>query len=114
MKRKLRIYKGLISSLFVFVPYLVTVIKFAFFYHGCMDGFGIYLVSFGVILFIGAPLCLISCLVSAWEHGAFATCLNKRELIYHRVGNTLAVLALLLVLWMLLAQSQGGTPFLFR
>ena len=103
MSHNLRLYKGLLSAALVLIPYFIAKIKFTFFYSGCMDGFGIYLMSTVVIVFLGGPLSLLSSFLWIIDRGKFAITLNKSESRIYFLSNILAVIGVLLTSWLVFA-----------
>jgi hypothetical protein len=48
--RSVRIHKGTIAALLVFVPFVIATAKLTFFHKGCMDGFGHLIIGSAVIV----------------------------------------------------------------
>ena len=113
--RAIRIYKGYISSLLVFIPFIVATAKLTFFYHGCMDGFGHAIFASFIIVFAGGPLsalCVLAALVEAWR---FIPKLDESERIHYAIGHFLALCAIPLAVWITTETVNGNfAVFSFR
>ena len=106
--RSLRIHKGTIAALLVFVPFLVAAVKNTFFYKGCMDGFLHAVIGSAVIVYIGGPLTVLASVILLIEFRSFFPTLTRTAKIFYLVGHALTILALPLAVWVALETSHGN------
>jgi len=115
LTRSLRIHKGTIAALLVFVPFIVAAVKNTFFYEGCMDGFGHAVIGSAVIVFIGGPLTVLSSLMLLVELRSFFPTLTRTAKTLYLGGHALAVLAFPVVVYVAAETSHGNFAiFSFR
>lgn len=106
--RSLRIHKGTIAALFVFVPFLIAATKLTFFNKGCMDGFGHAVIGSGVIVLIGGPLTVYVSVLLRKELRSFFPTLTTIAKAFYLFGHTLALIAIPLAIWVALEISHGN------
>jgi hypothetical protein len=110
----LRIHKGTIAALLVFVPFIVATAKLTYFNKGCMDGFGHFIFGSAVIVFIGGPLTVLASIRLLIEFRSFFPTLTTKDKSFYLFGHTLAISAMPLAVWVALEISHQKVPFDFR
>lgn len=109
-----RIHKGTIAALLVFIPYIVATAKLTFFNKGCMDGFGHFILGSALIVFIGGPLTVLASIISLVEFRSFLPILTTKTKWFYLFGHALALLAMLLAIWVALEMAYQKDPYDFR
>ncbi|MFM7180858.1 MAG: hypothetical protein ACKO2G_05270 [Verrucomicrobiales bacterium] len=109
-----RIHKGTVAALFVFLPYLVVAAKLTFFNKGCMDGFGHLIIGSTVIILLGGPLTVLAAILSMVELRSFFPTLTAKDKAFYLCSHAMALLAMVLAIWVAFGLSHEGDPFDFR
>lgn len=106
-----RIHKGTIAALLVFIPYIVATAKLTFFNKGCMDGFEHFIFGSALILFMGGPLTVMATIILLLEFRRFSPTLSIKAKSFYLIGHVLAVFAMPLAVWVALEIAHHKNPY---